>query len=1390
MELNHSSCWDSIQEKVRPHIPTIDSDDRSSSDNEEMITLYQRPAGLSLKVPEDFDSFSMGDDNFELLKPAAHTPWSEETLDDADDADADEIFKGPPETQNYTQCVNTDAEGDACEGAVMDWNRAKQASVKENVVNKKSNEGFPVLSFARLDQWNLDHVLQDLKEGGPPRRNCVLAKPMETHAGDDKVRSEGNIMERLTAFFKSQSTQSVSEPLKSPNHIRENNTWIKSSNLQLSNQDCPTVHIDLHRPDPLTKNPKTSLPANNLQVQTESRVGSREVTGKSMLLRKIREMKSSGSSPPMMHSDSLFSVQEKLPHPVESTSSHEVHHPREEEQSPHAQSELRTTKMNSPKATQQSVIEEPKQENNQHRQQIGPTLQQEHRKILKQLRKHCPTMSVNKRQPSAEKTDILCHIEASYLQPFSTLPADTGSKGRMVLIVNLSSPGVVGDRAHVYPAATKSHIYNTLVAWFLSLVGPESRHAEEVGTEVPFWVAGLQQLWTEDGLALHVLAVAHRCYTPKKKQRDIHMPFYNHVCRFLSESTLPLIAPWLPQLQSLLGRQSYAPTIHLPATRLSSFISTNSQKKLIDQTFGVSPGFYWQTVEPQENVCKGRDTNQELHTEVSVSLGCEAVFLNPLKTHYTLQLVLDSGLDVCGLRLLYPPHSLLSDRTGAEAVTQATDETCHPVLAMAVRGAHAHLVLKDLTTYYNQCRSQYPLFLSSPLLVNQVHRELCLWFSGRLTRKSAQAKMQHPDGTVPPHKTNKGSMFNSCRSPSSLCATTKADLLLMVSPVAPPCCYGQVLAVCERRGFGLMGLQRLEVQRHWASVLGLNNQQTPVFCSTHNVVLDQKTQEPSLCLVLMLRKENAVHHSVRLPAALMRELEAQKHLGCIHERLDLAPTVEPALCFHTVPYSADLFHIFVRCMWAVPDPSHVTLSRHKCSSTLDMEQVVILALVGKDLSQDLILLHRVLTDRSKGGAFQLLGLKFLPALTRPQAQELTPYEVGEQLYNDSVNKLTSSPALVCALSRVEAFASLRTLLPHDYPANIRVLASATPEVAFRQASVFFLEHEMTPAPQIQLTVCLFKPTIWQHALTKTVHKLQLNGLVLVGLRVFTLDKSTAAYVLPSGNESADLEAQVEDLCSGSSLALCLEGEDAVRRLLGVLGRPDMASSYDEIYGSGSYQTAIEDVKKLFPEGLCCSETSTLRQEQILRVCSDSLASVEREQRCTLASVAHEHQTLFMDLGPHKGSLIHRARWQTTCLLIAFDAPPLSRAPSQLELLEQLLRSGCYLVAGRMSVLDNEQRKHIAEIVQVSSGGNERMAQFDIAPCLILALQGDTVVTCFDTLLDSIIKERPDLEKVSKTVMYPESEKEAEKLICFLFDALSSESSHNIVPQGSNLCTCT
>lgn len=165
------------------------------------------------------------------------------------------------------------------------------------------------------------------------------------------------------------------------------------------------------------------------------------MTGKSVLLQKIREMNRTGNKYPNKSTDPPYSVlgneaeevTAKLPHP-ESTRSHESHHLWEDKQSSHVQFEYRNPKIGSPPTTQQSTIKKAKQQryiffllslsrsltintyynhdssfvSNQLGQQVKQTLQREQRQqILKQLEKHRPTKSVNQKQPAAERTDVL-----------------------------------------------------------------------------------------------------------------------------------------------------------------------------------------------------------------------------------------------------------------------------------------------------------------------------------------------------------------------------------------------------------------------------------------------------------------------------------------------------------------------------------------------------------------------------------------------------------------------------------------------------------------------------------------------------------------------------------------------------------------------------------------------------------------------------------------------------------------------------------------------------------------------------------------------------------------------------------------------------------------------
>ena len=98
-----------------------------------------------------------------------------------------------------------------------------------------------------------------------------------------------------------------------------------------------------------------------------------------------------------------------------------------------------------------------------------------------------------------------------------------------------------------------------------------------------------------------------------------------------------------------------------------------------------------------------------------------------------------------------------------------------------------------------------------------------------------------------------------------------------------------------------------------------------------------------------------------------------------------------------------------------------------------------------------------------------------------------------------------------------------------------------------RASVLFLSDR-----QVSFTVCLFKPRVWNHALAKIICKLQQSGL-----RVVTQDKSDA---------TSHLLAESEQYLRSGSLALCLRGENAVKRLLDVLRHED-ASLWLTCYGT-------------------------------------------------------------------------------------------------------------------------------------------------------------------------------------------------------------------------------
>ncbi|XP_034781597.2 dynein axonemal assembly factor 8 isoform X3 [Acipenser ruthenus] len=1121
-----------------------------------------------------------------------------------------------------------------------------------------------------------------------------------------------------------------------------------------------------------------------------------------------------------------------------------------------------------------------------------------------------PRRSVTGRQPAAHSTAVLYSTEASYFPSVSVLSPESENRETLLLTVCLSSPGQTlawgQHTGHILDMALAgSNVYNTLVTWFLSLVGPVPQRGEEesVGAErqPPFWVAGIQQLWREEGLVLYVCAASHgesrgqvELPTRKPRRRDEErgsMVFYQRVSKYLSQTPLRSMAPWAEELNWRLDQQAHSLHILLPPARLDSIVSVNPDRKTVEKAFGSPVGFYWQTVETEEHDCvsvEGNGDSQHSETEVAMALGYKTLFGEPLVTHHTLQMIQSSSLDICGLRLLYPPHSLLSASAGV--LPPGYEQQCgsQPVLALALRGPRAGSVWRDITgpsdsklatlTDPNSINAMYgtgrdrPL-LYSPRLDSRVQWELCVWFGGRVPEdgnvyvggqnSKAARSVSAPSKTQESRCGETGlNILVSGRPPATLTATVAADVFLVVSPIVPPCCYGDVLSGCTKQGFSLRGLRRLRLSPKRAQGLGVPSQQVSLFCTvppfTGHFEGDPPTELPSHCLIVLLRRENAWHHSPSLLTGLMNTFAEQGLLRYVCSRLPPDAEIETHCCFHTAPFTESLLHSLGGSLWLVPNCGSISLdmlSPRNFPSNPELEQVVILTLTGGDIDrQGSRFLQRILRGESPqpgktsgymlpflaaptDGGFELLGLKWLPRLSRAHAREVTPFEVGDKLWQDSVARLASGPALVCALRRVDGFAVLHRLL-QDSSSNLDRVVSPTPELAFRQAALFFTDRELIPdpsarpllnflpppnrhcssqaknqciiktesifsymveSPELLFTVAVVKPGVWMRSLAKILGKVQLSGFSVVGLKVLLLDQHSAASLLSTAllQDPGLADSHVEYLTSTPSLVLCLQRENAVKKLLDLLGPddPHLAQSQDQflwraqygtdlihngIYGSLSYRKAVLDAKLFFPEGLCCRGTMLMEQEQILCAASDPVVCPQRMQSCRIVTKPHGRLIPSLCANTELNG-VQSALCQTTCLLI----------PSQLlythrrlyiDLLEQLLWNACHLVAGRLSSLDRLQSQHVAETLRSTQDICTVSTMLSDGPCLILALQGDNAVTCFDAILDSICWKRPELEKLRKGILYPNNETQADKLLCCLFESLSPNSQHKIVLQ--------
>jgi len=233
-------------------------------------------------------------------------------------------------------------------------------------------------------------------------------------------------------------------------------------------------------------------------------------------------------------------------------------------------------------------------------------------------------------------------------------------------------------------------------------------------------------------------------------------------------------------------------------------------------------------------------------------------------------------------------------------------------------------------------------------------------------------------------------------------------------------------------------------------------------------------------------------------------------------------------------------------------------------------------------------------DEASACPLRVIGVKWLPEVRQFHAKELTPYEVGDAEYRPSVARLASSQLLLLAIHGVRAHERVQKLSADaHFLEGTSCMLSATPTIAWRQLSVFFLDREvrigadlngkclrpidtkrrpflLNIAPVVEpiTTMVVIKPQCRPAHVMRTLRAIQRAGFAFIYLDLRMLSDDVVAEVLrtspsefPGATESAAMtERYVESMTAGRCWVLGIERPNAVAAWRGIMGPADPAAA--------------------------------------------------------------------------------------------------------------------------------------------------------------------------------------------------------------------------------------
>ncbi|GFO29899.1 nucleoside diphosphate kinase [Plakobranchus ocellatus] len=467
----------------------------------------------------------------------------------------------------------------------------------------------------------------------------------------------------------------------------------------------------------------------------------------------------------------------------------------------------------------------------------------------------------------------------------------------------------------------------------------------DLSTSSTFIVLGLQQTWQDEELKLSVVVSPSESYLKgevtgkqggrsnkgKSDQMKGSSKFGQHLSKFLTVSTLYTVCPWLESLVSVTMKSErpedkaapsflYTPPLPDISTKpLSTFIQINPDPQAARKIFNIPVGFYWQTVDTGEAWHTGlecRDSHVCYETQNTMSLVYNEIFHNPLSLMAILNRVAQEGLDLAGVRLLYPSADMLAADHPSSPLSQseASSSVIGPVLALALRGTFARTIWLDAVGPSDPCLarrtdpnslcaqfggdSRERALLFCPRNPSRVQSELTRWFGGRVSEGAASIDVGIPYTKKEEGRGKKGKKATSAsvstpsstqsltdsphRPPAALSATCKSDVFLVISPLMPPSYLGVVMATAQRRGFQVRGVRRIRLSSRLATTLGIRSGLQPLFCPGARLEAYQEERPVEAlapCTTFLLRKENAIHNVPSLIEAFMVQLTLADLLG-------------------------------------------------------------------------------------------------------------------------------------------------------------------------------------------------------------------------------------------------------------------------------------------------------------------------------------------------------------------------------------------------------------------------------------------------------------------------------------------------------------------------------